>query len=250
MPKLTLLELTTDILNDMDSDEVNSITDTIEAAQVAQIIKTTYFSIIENGRDWPHLKQLFQLDSSGTSSKPVYMDLPENVQEVEWVKYNVRTTTDTKDRYIPIKYKTPEDFLTLVEARASDADNVVVVADDSGASLNILDDTPPTYYTSFNDVDLVFDSYDAAVNSTLVNTKSQCFGKRTPVFTIDDNFVPDLPGHMFPYLLSEAKSTAFIVLKQTTNPKAEQISVTHRRRMSQDAWRIKKGITYPNYGRR
>jgi len=44
----------------MDSDEVNSINDSVEALQVAQIIKTTYFNIID-GRDWPWLKELFKL---------------------------------------------------------------------------------------------------------------------------------------------------------------------------------------------
>ena len=33
------------------------------------------------------------------------------------------------------------------------------------------------------------------------------------------------------------------------NQKAEQISVSQRRRMSQDAFKIEKGIKYPNYGR-
>ena len=44
MAKMTLLAMVQDILNDMDGDEVNSISDTVEAEQVAQIIKTTYDS--------------------------------------------------------------------------------------------------------------------------------------------------------------------------------------------------------------
>jgi hypothetical protein len=33
------------------------------------------------------------------------------------------------------------------------------------------------------------------------------------------------------------------------NAKAEQVSTSQKRRMSQDAWRLKDGIHYPNYGR-
>ena len=42
MAKMTVLEMVQDILNDMDSDEVNSINDTIEAQQVANTVRTVY----------------------------------------------------------------------------------------------------------------------------------------------------------------------------------------------------------------
>lgn len=67
---------------------------------------------------------------------------------------------------------------------------------------------------------------------------------------MSDTFTPDLPVQMFSYLLNEAKSVCFATLKQMANMKAEQASTTQRRRMSQEAWRIKNGIAYPNYGRK
>ncbi len=78
-----------DILNDMDSDEVDSINDTVEAQQVAQIINTTYNEIID-GKEWPHLNTLVQLEASGTTTKPTHMRMPENLQSMRWVKYNKR----------------------------------------------------------------------------------------------------------------------------------------------------------------
>lgn len=41
----TLLEMVQDILSEMDSDEVNSINDTVEAEQVATIIKNCYLAL-------------------------------------------------------------------------------------------------------------------------------------------------------------------------------------------------------------
>jgi hypothetical protein len=41
MAKMTLLEIVQDILSDMDSDEVNSINDSVESLQLAQMIKST-----------------------------------------------------------------------------------------------------------------------------------------------------------------------------------------------------------------
>ena len=45
--KLTLLEMVQDILSSMDSDEVNSITDSTEALQVARIIRDSYIEITD-----------------------------------------------------------------------------------------------------------------------------------------------------------------------------------------------------------
>jgi len=248
MAKMTLLEMTQDILSDMDSDEVNSINDSVESLQVAQIIKTTYYNIID-GRDYDFLYELFQLDASGTSSRPTHMKLPENIIDLKYIKYNCKTLTDTKDKYLKIKYLMPEDFMEVVDSRDSSKSNVTVVTDPTGISINVMNDKAPEYFTSFDDENLVFDSYDSQVDSTLQNNKTQCHGKRSVAFTLLDSFTPDLPVQMFSYLLAEAKSTAFVTLKQMPNAKAEQISNSQKRRMSQDAWRVKNGIHYPNYGR-
>jgi len=249
MPQLTLLELTQDILSDMDSDEVNSINDTVEALQVAQILKTTYFEILNDG-DWPHLGQLMQLDASGSSAKPTHMTMPDAVRYMKWVKYNKKKSTDTKDKYAEVTYQTPEDFLNQVNYRDSSADNIKVVSDDSGVQLLILDDTAPTYYTSFDNDTIVFDSYDSVVDATLKKSKTQTYVYKEPTFSLTDTYVPDLPAKAFPYLLAEAKSVAFNVLKQSANPKEEQRSARQKRRLSQERWRLEGGISYPSYGRR
>ena len=245
---MTLLEMTQDILSDMDSDEVNSINDSVESLQVAQIIKTTYYNIID-GRDYDFLYELFQLESSGTSSRPTHMKLPENIIDLKYIKYNTRKSTDTKDKYLKIKYLMPEDFMEIVDKRDSSKSNVTVITDPTGISINVKNDKAPEYFTSFDDENLVFDSYDSVVDTTLQNSKTQCHGKRSVAFTLLDTFTPDLPAQMFSYLLAEAKSTAFVTLKQVANAKAEQVSTSQKRRMSQDAWRLKNGIHYPNYGR-
>ena len=44
--KFTLLEMVQEILSDMDSDEVDSIEDTVEAEQVATIVRSTYLAMM------------------------------------------------------------------------------------------------------------------------------------------------------------------------------------------------------------
>ncbi len=246
---MTLLEIVQDILNDLESDSVNSITDTLEAQQVAQIVKTTYNTIID-GKHYAHLYELFTFDALSSVLKPNYLKIPDTIISIEWVKYNVKSLTDTKNKFTDIKYKTPAEFLELVNARDSAATTVTQVQDFSGVYLNIVNNKAPTYYTSFDDQYIIFDSYNTAVDTTVMASKSSGWGRRDATFTISNTFVPDLPVQMFSYLLSESKSMCFSIMKQAMNPKVENVAKTQRYRMSQDAWKVTKGITYPNYGRK
>ena len=89
--QLTLLEMVQSILSSMGSDEVNSIGDTTESLQVADIIKQTYMNML--GRyDLPSHNQLFQLQASGDPASPVLMQFPAGVTRVEWLKYFDRAT--------------------------------------------------------------------------------------------------------------------------------------------------------------
>jgi len=249
MAKLTLLDIVQDILSDMDSDTVNSITDSVESLQIAQIVKTTFFEIITEG-EWPHLGGLFSITASGNNLMPTHMTMPDNIRYVEWIKYNKKKEIADKDAYTSLMYLDPEDFISFLNQRDSTAANITTVFNADQVALLILNDAAPTYYTSFDNDVLVFDSYNSALESTLQASKLQAYGYKEPNFSLLDTFVPDLPSKAFPYLLSEAKSVAFNVLKQAANPKEEQRAIRQRRRLSQDRWRLEGGITYPNYGRR
>lgn len=246
---MTLLDIVQDIMSDMDSDEINSISDTAESLQVAQIVKTTYYNIID-GKDFPWMYELFQLNTSGTTSRPTHMSLPDDIIDLKWIKYNNKKSTDTKNKLEKVIYKTPEDFINIVDSRDSSSSNISIITDPSDITINVYTDRGPMYFTSFDDETLVFDAYDSAKETNLTNSNTQVYGKRSVTFTLSDSFTPDLPVQMFSYLLNEAKSTAFLTLKQMANQKAEQQSVSQRRRMSQEAWKITNGITYGNYGRK
>lgn len=247
--KMSLLELVQDILNDLDSDEVNTINDTVEAQQVANIVKTSYFEIIGN-RNWPHLKKLIQLDASGDLSKPNYLKIPENVKQLDLLRYETQKITDTHLVLTELKYKYPDDFLRYVSARRSDDANVTTVVDFSGVKLLILNNTAPAYWTSFDDQWVVTDCYDSAVDSTLQKSKTQGHAYVEPTWLAEDDFVPDLPTEAFSSLLEESKSTAFFVLKQMANQKAEQKATRQSRWLSRKAWTAAGGVRYPDYGRK
>lgn len=246
-----------DILNDLDSDPLfdnsplEDIASTEESRQIVQIIKTTYYSIID-GRStyWPHLFNTFQLTATGGTT-PTHMTIPTNTMSFDYIKYNVRKTTDTKDRFVDIKYLSPKEFMDVVDSRDSSDTLITQVTDSTGIYINVYNDRAPTYWTTFDDAVVVFDSYDSVVDVTnLVAVKTQCRGAIYPTVTETDAFVFDLPVDAFSFLLAEAKSVAFLVLKQIANQKAEQQSTTQRRRLSSEAGKMVSSNTYPNYGRK
>jgi hypothetical protein len=248
--KLTLLEMVQDILSDMDSDEVNSINDTVEALQVAQIVKTSYLEMVDN-RNWAHQEELLQLESYNNNAYPNYLVVPSKVTELNWIRYNKRRTEDTKDKHERIIYKDPVAFMDTVNARDSSQSNIVVITDPySNISLNIRNDMPPQYYTSFNDIDLVFDSWDSTLESTLQGSRTQAHASLDTQWTMEDAFIPDLPSNAFSALLHEAKSTAFITLKALANDKAEQKASRQHRWLSRNERLINGGVKYPDYGRK
>lgn len=248
--KMTLLEMVQDILSDMDSDFVNSISDTPDAMQVAYIIRTTYFELYSL-RHWPHTGTLIRLEPTADSSRPVFLRLPEKVERVEWIKYNKRALDDVADRFVDVKLIGPKEFMDRVMSRSTNDDRIEVVEDFSGVGLNIFNNRAPEICTTFDDEWIVFDSYDNQVDSTLQASKSQAFVELEPDFSLDDTFVPDMPAKAFPYLLSEAKSVAFNALKQLPNQKEEQRSRRQRTWLASEKRRIGNYlVARPDFGRR
>lgn len=244
----TLLELTQDILNELDSDYVNSISDTEESEQVSQIVKNVYFEMMGN-RNWPHLKKLFQMEHVGDVNKPNYLRIPILLKELEFIKYEIQKDGE-KINQREIKYKDPESFLRMISMRNSTDSNITTVTDFSGSKLLILNDAPPTYWTSFDDFYIVTDAYDSTQDDTLKKSKTQCLGYIHPEWTHEDSFTPNLPSEAFPALFNEALSTCSYAVKQMANQKAEQKASRQQRWLSRKAWRTEGGIDYPNYGRK
>ena len=251
--KRTLLDMVQEILSDIDSDEIESIDDTVESEQVVSILKSTYYAMMSN-RDWPHLRRSIQISSLGDSAKPTHMKIQDGVKELCFLKYNKEKTGATKRDYGSVEYLQPDHFLHKTNQMDSSASDVTVVTDGGGIEVLIKNDTAPTYYTSFDDEYVVFDSYDSAVDTTLQESKIQAMAYVMPawdysLFEDPDHFIPDLPENAFTALVEEAKSKASLRLAQKADEKAEQEAGRQNRWLARNARRINGGIEYPNYGR-
>ena len=97
----TVIQITKDILNELDGDEVNSINDTVEATQIANIIQTTYEKMSAN-RNWPYQKQLIQLEGLSDTSRASHMLIADDVKEIFDISYDKRKTGETRTKLTAI----------------------------------------------------------------------------------------------------------------------------------------------------
>lgn len=243
--KMTLLEIVQSILSDMDAENVNSLSDTTEAMQVASIVRDTYFNIISN-RNVPEHKQFIKLVALSDSARPTHMKYGDDVQDIEKVWYD--TSRDGSFEYTEIRFVTPLDFITLSDGIQS---NYVEVSDiKAGTKIRVGTNKAPSYYTSFDDEHIVFDSYDSTVDSTIQNSKSRAYGVKVPSFSVtEDTFIPDMDHNYFPLLLNESKSVSLSLLKGGPDPKVDQAARRQRARVQDNKYNTTRTRGLSKYGR-
>lgn len=238
------------ILSDMDSEEVNSITDSNEAEQIAKVVENTYFSLIAS-RVIPEHAQIIKLTSFSSSARPTHFSFPSRVKNIEFLDYNVSKSVGGVE-YERLTYLEPDQFFALSDGRDSLASNVKQVADvEADSTLLIRNDVMPKYYTSFDDENVVLDAYMSTVDSILTSAKTRAYGTKYPTFNVSsDVFTPDIDDVMFPYFLAEAKSTAMSLFKTGTDPKVEQVARRQKVYVQNDKHKVNRGRPHNNYGRR
>lgn len=242
--KMTVLQIVQKTLNDMDSEDVTSISDTLEAMQIASIVEDVYYSHIAS-QDFPVHKELVKLTALADSNYPTHFEYPTDVKGVEKVYYNVSTTSTPS--YREIYFMEPLEFLSFTDNQAED---YVEVADkNGGTTLFISNDRMPTYYTSFDEKYIIFDSYLSTTESTLQQSKTRCYAQKLPTFSVTDSHIPDLEESHFPLLLAEVKSQAFSLFKSNVDPKIEQKARRLRAYLQNDKHKTTRGNRLNDYGR-
>lgn len=252
--KKTILEIVQSILASMDSDEVNSINDTPESLQVAGFVVDSYYHIVSRANLPEHYK-LFELNAA-TVSKPTLMTPPDRALNVSWIKYDNKSVTETIPEFVNLTPMEVPDFINMIyeyDTGASYFGSYNHTIGTDTIPVFYYNDRHPSFYTVLQDNSIIFDSYDSSVETNLQKTNTLCYGLVAPSITLADATVPELDADMFPLLENEAKSQAFIELKQTSNPIAEKRARRHWVSSQRNKENIKVGSFYsrlPNYGRK
>jgi hypothetical protein len=252
MAKITLLEVVQDILSDADSDDVNSISDTVESDQCARIVRDKYLEICDI-HDIEYIKTISPLNAT-TSSTPTVMTRPSGFHTIEFVKYDKRAAVGNAQNFEYVYYMEVDAFLERVQGFSTDDDTVGTQTLNSGLVMPYKNNQARKYYTVMdtNSDELVFDSYNVGLETNLQQSKSLVYGSQRPTLSLSDSSTFDIPEHLETLVKREARAMFFDLYKDGITAEIDR----SRRRAEVRAQRKRNIIkntdndNRPDYGRK
>lgn len=209
MATKNVLQYVQSCLSTMESDEVDSIAETAESMQVAELLKDLYYELI-NRQEWEFLKGAVTLTAAGDTAAPTKFTAPTGLRHLTNLWYNVADSGVSRRH---LQYVEPVEFLDRLGSGDA-ATGKLLVTHGSQLQFYVRTDRQPTFYTTFDDNVVYCDAYDSTVESTLQTSKVSAWGVVIPDFTVEDGFEPELPEHMIPLLQATLNASAHLYFKQ------------------------------------
>lgn len=133
--------------------------------------------------------------------------------------------------YKPVRIIPVRQFLNMIsafDATESDVESFTLTINENTTQLPqtfrfyYKNDIQPRHCCILNNYYIIFDSFDNTQDSTLQASKTRAQGWVMPQFSMTDSFIPAIDDQRFSLLLNEAKSLAFLEVKNQPHPKAEK----------------------------
>ncbi len=243
MAKRTILKLIQDLGAGIGSDEIDTLDETIEASDIMTILEQTYQEVL-NRKTWEFMKgHIRQLDVNATYAN--VLSIPEDVILIKKITYR-----DATGKFVDVQYLSAEEFMMIVQARNTDNANTEAINNADGVAIHVRTDTAPSYWTSFDEVTVTFDSYDSSVAIENLATDSVIISDVMPVTDFTDPAgVLNIPERMETLVFNEALSTCNYRLRQTADPRTDRIARRQGISLRRNEVKTKTDIKEATYGR-
>ena len=245
----TLLYTTQRVLEKLNLDPVDGISDTEDALLISREAESTFYDLMSRA-EWKEHVDLIEVNSFSDLDSPTLLELGAEVHTIKSVRYDVTTTDDVNKHIRKIQWLEPEDFLEK-SYRLNTSTDYVEETVYKDFPIFVCNNKMPHYYTSFDNKTLVFDSYDAEVEDTLIGTKTICHGETVPTWLQDDTFVIPLEDNLYPLYLSMLASACSLYMNMQVNQEDERRQARGISRMRREQIRTEMEY-YPKfrYGRK
>lgn len=189
MARLTYLQIVQRVASAIDSDNVTAIDESPESEQIAELVKTVYDDLMSEF-PWYHKRETIQLEVTATAH---IMKIPNDVEQLasDIIYYDNE----------PVYYWHPD----KMRDHLANQDTSLSTIDSNGAQ----NDKDPSYWSSYDDENIIFDSYDG----TLVQAETAVWAIKEVSPPETDTDVPDMPNNLHPVLLWGVMEEAFRTLK-------------------------------------
>ena len=247
----TLLRTVQDILSAMDSDEVNSISDTIESEQVAMCVETVYTQMVSE-YDLPAKTKIIRLGATDdyTNGK-TRLFLDDDDLTLSYLEYDCRAAASDPPNYKRITILSNDDFLDRVKnLDSSDSNKEEQTWPNSTFKFAVYNDRAPSYGTLIEESVVLLDAYDSDLDSSSLNSKTLAEGQNDDYFKRIDDALIDLPKELYNSLLANAMELAMNLYKGEAPMKVQDLARNGRVRQQRAKHKLRnQRFTGPNYGR-
>lgn len=216
----TLLYTVQRVLEKLNLDPVNSINDTEDALLISREAESTFFDLMTRA-EWKDKVDLIEVNSVSDVNNPTALELDSEVHTIKSLRYDATTSEDTHKIFKEIVWLEPEEFLER-SYRLNSSTDEVTEASYNNIPLLIVNNRMPQYYTSFDNKTLILDAHDSDTESTLIGSKTICYGEKVPSWSQDDTFVIPVQDSLYPLFLSMLASACSIYMNSEVNQEDER----------------------------
>lgn len=227
----TLLYTVQRVLEKLNLDPVNSISDTEDALLVSREAETTFYDMLSRG-EWKANLELLRVEAVSDLAAPTTIRIPDDVMKLSSVRYNC-TYPDKKKDTRSIEFLEPEEFLQRSYSLNTDLSSVEE-SEISGRVILVENNRMPAYYTSFDNEHLIFDAYDKDVEDTVNASKTVCYGEVNPSWLESDDFVIPVQTNLYPLYLAGLTSACSIYLNSEISQEDERRQARGMSRMRRE----------------
>lgn len=221
MPKYTMLEMVQRVGRSINADEISTLHETIEADDIQTILMDMLDDVLIR-QDWEFLKDRPVQLAAGADV--ISLAIPATVSKIQKVKYETLSQVGGIPTYRTLAYLPAEQFIDKLQ-RNNPAEAGVDTVTVSGVPLYPNNNRAPRFWTSFDELNVYFDSYEATVDASGIDAT-----KSAAIVTVyadltgfdDPNWVAPIPEKMFTLWYQEAVAEASVKLRQFQDPRAER----------------------------
>lgn len=235
--KRTLLQVVQSYLNRTSSFYVNSIFETEESQQAAQIAEEIYYEMVQEYPNLLFIQKDRTLDAVSDPDKPNFLLIPQNLQDIRDSKifYNVAQEDFGQSlMWKEITYLSPVEFIQTTQGGDDKDPSTIVVKGFDKQSMLVQTNQWPTYCTSFDNKYITFDSYNSDYDTTIQASKSRVVSTEMPQFLQEDDFVIPVPDSLSETYLAMVLAECYSALRQEENPRLNQKARRKKIKMQQD----------------